>query len=369
MRERAGLSDMGHMGVFEASGPHAARFLDLTTTNYVPKLDVGESMYAYLLDPHGGCIDDLMIYRVGGERFLLVVNAANAEKDWAWLNAYNSGKFLLDPDRPWVRIEQPAVLRDLKDPELGEDRRIDLALQGPCSIDILAGLAEGGAKTVRSLARNRNAAVDLASIDTIVSRTGYTGESIGYEIYVHPDRAVGLWTRILEMGRALGAQPTGLGARDSTRTEAGLPLYGHELAGPFAIDPVEAGYEYFVKWHKPFFAGRQGLLTRMMKRKREVVRFRARGLGARLAHLGDPVVNRNGKAVGNVTSSALSGEDQVGMAVVERSAAKEGAPLSIYCIPSSGKTPTEAAKADLTTGDRVLLPLDARIIARFPEQD
>jgi glycine hydroxymethyltransferase len=135
------------------------------------------------------------------------------------------------------------------------------------------------------------------------------------------------------------------------------------------VDPVEAGYEYFVKWHKPFFVGRRGLLERMEKRKREVVRFRARGLGARLAHLGDPVVNRNGKTVGKVTSSALSGEDQVGMALVEKSAARLDAPLSIYCIPASGKSPAEGAKAELKTGDKVLLPLEARIISRFPEAD
>ncbi|MHC4777672.1 MAG: glycine cleavage system aminomethyltransferase GcvT [Planctomycetota bacterium] len=369
VRERAGLFDVGHMGVFEVSGPRAARFLDLATTNYVPKLAVGESMYAYLLDPAGACIDDLMIYRVEGERFLVVVNAANAEKDWAWLSAYNAGKHLIDPARPGARVETAAVLRDLKDPSSGGDMKIDLAFQGPLSKSILIDLASRAAhgETIRRLARNRNTPAVLGGIETIVSRTGYTGEEFGYEIYVHPKKAVALWNLILEAGRSSGVQPTGLGARDSTRTEAGLPLYGHELEGPFGVDPVEAGYEYFVKWHKPFFAGRQGLLDKMEKRKREVVRFRARGLGARMAHLGDPVVSRNGKTVGRVTSSALSSEEQIGMALLDKSAARVGAPISIYCIPSSGKSPAEGPKAELKPGDRVLLPLEGRIISRFPE--
>jgi len=368
VRERAGLFDVGHMGVFEASGPNAARFLDLVTTNYVPKIRTGESAYAYLLEPGGACIDDLMIYRVEPERFLVVVNAVNAEKDWAWLEAYNAGAYLIDPARPWARIEAPAVLRDLKDPAAGKDRLIDMALQGPASMDTLLAMP-GGAKAAERLSRmerNTNAKVTLAGMDLIVSRTGYTGEEVGFEIYVHPDEAVRLWRGILEAGKRFGVQPAGLGARDSTRTEAGLPLYGHELAGPFDIDPVEAGYESFVKWHKPFFAGRGALLERAMKRDREVVRFRAQGKGARMAHTGNPVVSRNGKAIGFVTSSALSGEDQIGMAVVKKASAKEGAPIHVFCVPSSGKAPAEGAKSELQPGDRVLLPLEAEIISRFP---
>jgi glycine hydroxymethyltransferase len=169
VREGAGLFDVGHMGVFEASGPNACRFLDLATTNYVPKLAVGESQYAYLLDPHGSCIDDLMIYRIGRERYMIVVNAVNAEKDWAWLLAYNSGKFLLDPDRPGARIEAPAVLRDLKDRASGADMLIDLALQGPRSIDVLASLARdsGTAGALSALARNTNASVTLAGLEVL----------------------------------------------------------------------------------------------------------------------------------------------------------------------------------------------------------
>ncbi|MCU0723176.1 MAG: glycine cleavage system aminomethyltransferase GcvT, partial [Planctomycetes bacterium] len=370
VRERAGLFDVGHMGVFEASGPNAARFLDLVTTNYVPRLTVGESHYSYLLDPDANCIDDLMIYRVEPQRFLLVVNASNAEKDWAWLTAYNEGRAMLDRERPWARIDAPAVLRDLKDPASGADRRIDLALQGPRSIDTLLALARNPeeAEGLKVLARNHNLRADLGGVDTIVSRTGYTGEDYGYEIYVHPDQAARLWNLILEKGRAFGVQPTGLGARDSTRTEAGLPLYGHDLEGRFKIDPIEAGYGYFVKFHKPFFAGRGPLLARMLKRDRAVVRFQARGLGARVANLGDPVVNRNGKAIGHVTSSALVGEDQIGLAIVEKAAAVENSPVSIYCIPRAGEVPEEGNKKALKPGDKVLLPMEARVVSRFPKR-
>ena len=142
VRKAAGLFDVSHMGVFEASGPHAEAFLDLVCTNYTRWYAPGESFYSYLLDPDGKVIDDLLVYRRNRDRFQIVVNASNADKDWAWLNAVNNGEVLLDRERPDLRVLRPAVLRDLKDPASGPDMRIDLALQGPASLSILQSLTD-----------------------------------------------------------------------------------------------------------------------------------------------------------------------------------------------------------------------------------
>ena len=250
IRKAAGLFDVSHMGVFEASGPHAEAFLDLVCTNYVRWYAPGESFYSYLLDPDGKVIDDLLVYRRSRDRFQIVVNASNADKDWAWLNAVNNGEVLLDRERPDLRVLRPAVLRDLKDPASGPDMRIDLALQGPASLKILQSLTDDP-RLKAQLGRVRKTGVTECVLagpstgsgqgfDLVIARTGYTGEEMGFELFVHPDRAVAFWETLLEAGKPFGLQPTGLAARDSTRTEAGLPLYGHELEGHFGISPAGA---------------------------------------------------------------------------------------------------------------------------------
>ena len=142
VRKAAGLFDVAHMGVFEISGPHATEFLDLVCSNYVRWFEPGESFYSYFLDQDGRVIDDLMVYRRGKDLYLMVVNAANADKDWAWLNAVNNGEVLIDRQRPDLRVLRPATLRNLKDPACGADMRVDLALQGPASLAILQSLTD-----------------------------------------------------------------------------------------------------------------------------------------------------------------------------------------------------------------------------------
>ncbi len=282
VRETAGLFDVAHMGVFEIAGPHATAFLDAVCSNYVAWLEDGQSLYGYLLDPDGNVIDDVMIYRRRADLYLMVVNAANEEKDWDWLNGVNERRVMIDRARPWVRVEAPAVLRNLKDPASGEWQKRDLALQGPASLPTLLALADGD-RFRTELARLRRTDLlegSLAGIPVVIARTGYTGEEWGYEIFVHPDQMPALWEKILEAGERYGVKPAGLGARDSTRTEAGLPLYGHELAGPFNISPIEAGFAGYVKYHKPFFVGRDALLAREKGRDREVIRFRVAEKGS-----------------------------------------------------------------------------------------
>jgi glycine hydroxymethyltransferase len=372
VRETAGLFDVAHMGAFEVSGPHAIAFLDTVCSNYVAWLDDGQSCYGYLLDPDSKIIDDVMIYRRRADLYLMVVNASNEEKDWDWLNAVNERRVVIDRDRPWVQVEAQATLRNLKDPASGDQQRRDLALQGPASLPTLQALTDDP-ELKAALARVRR--TDLIEceltpqgsergIPLIIARTGYCGEEWGYEILVHPDDAVRLWDAILKAGEPFGVKPAGLAARDSTRTEAGLPLYGHELAGTFDISPIEAGFPGYVKYHKPFFVGRDGLLAREAGRTREVIRFRANEKGVRRPHTGDPVVNRKGQHIGHVTSCSIDTEGYLlGLAIVEKRYNVPETPIAIF--PLGGKPLEEA----LIKGKRVALPVGATVLTRFPERE
>ena len=373
VREAAGFFDVAHMGVLEVAGPHAASFLDTVTTNYARWLDPGQSQYAYLLDPDGSVIDDIWVYCRDRDRFLVVVNAVNAEKDWAWLTAVNEGLAIIDRDNPAMSVEGKAILRDLKDPACGPDQRVDLALQGPASLPTLQAMTDDP-KVKDALARVRRTdliEVTLSGIPLVIARTGYTGEEIGYEIFVHPDQAVELSNLLLDKGAEYGVKPCGLAARDSTRIEAGLPLYGHELAGPLEIIPHEAGFPAYVKFHKPFFVGRKAVMARAARSRRELVRFQVNETGVKALRGGDhgeTVVNKRGKYVGRVTSCTLAGGIQVGLALVDRRYAEPGTQLVVYPA-ASGKGPAVKPPADLTEGDSAVLPIWATVLPRFPERE
>ncbi|MHB0877137.1 MAG: glycine cleavage system aminomethyltransferase GcvT [Anaerolineae bacterium] len=370
VRHAAGLFDVAHMGVFEVSGPNATAVLDIVSSNYAGWLQPGQSQYGYLLDPDGNVIDDIMVYYVERGRYVVIVNASNADKDWAWLNAVNEGRVLIDRDNPAARVACPATLRDLKDPAAGADRLVDIALQGPAALPTLQALTDD-AKVQDTLARLRRtdlATVTLAGMRLVVARTGYTGEDIAYEIFVHPDEAVALWQRILEKGATLGVKPCGLGARDSTRIEAGLPLYGHELDGPFGVLPQEAGFPSYLKAHKAFYVGRSAVMGRMSTAKRRLVRFKVNESGARAlrgGEHGEAIVNRRGNYIGRVTSATLVGGTQVGLALVDRRYTEVGTPLAIYPA-ATGKVGEPKAPADLAEGDSVMLPMWATVVPRFP---
>ncbi len=370
VRKAAGLFDVAHMGVFEASGPYAEAFLDLVVTNYVRWYAPGESFYAYLLDADGKVIDDLLVYRRAQDRFQIVVNASNADKDWAWLNAVNNGEVLIDRARPDLRVLRPCTLRNLKDPASGPDMRVDLALQGPASLKILQSLT-ADRRLADRLGRVRKTGVTectLAGFDLVIARTGYTGEEMGFEIFVHPERAVALWETLLEAGKPFGLQPCGLAARDSTRTEAGLPLYGHELEGHFGISPTGARFAGYVKLHKPFFIGRKPYLEAERGRTMEVARFRMNDRGVRMPKTGDPVVNKKGQAIGWVTSAAVDVDGIIlGLAYVGSRYAKPGDEIGIFNVPAK-PVMEKPNKADLAPGDKVALPDPATLVPRFPDR-
>ncbi len=366
VRSGAGLFDVAHMGVFEISGPNATPFLDTVFSNYVAWLNDGESLYGYFLAPDGSVIDDGIVYRVSSEYYYLIINASNEDKDWDWLNAVNDELVILDEDRPWIKVEAPAVLRNLKDPKSGKDQKRDIALQGPASLPTLQAMTNDPIIKIKlaRLPRTALMSCELSGIPLVIARTGYTGENWGFEILVHPDDMEKLWNTILEIGGPLGVKPAGLACRDSTRIEAGLPLYGHELAGPLSVTPVEAGFPGYVKYHKPFFVGRNALLAKEKDRERELVRFRCVEKRTRRPNMLDPVVDEHGAQVGQVTSCSVDVSGYlVGLALVNKRCCQEDYSLRIF--PLHGKTLEEG----LLTRDKVALPVEVTVLSRFPEKD
>ena len=368
VRTTAGLFDVAHMGVLEVRGESAQRFLDAITTNYVAWLWNGQCHYSYLLDPDGRCLDDILVYRRRHDRILLVVNAANAEQDEAWIRAAATGEFFLDRDRKWIQADGPVEIVNLRDPALGAEQRVDLALQGPRSFDILAAAAKNPRLLSELALKKRFEFVEgsIDGIEAMISTTGYTGERVGFELLVPPDQLVNVWKLLLEKGERFGIRPTGLAARDSTRIEAGYPLWGHELAGDYQITPIEAGYGGSVKFHKPFFVGRAHMRRHEEERTRQVVRFQLGPEVKRLVRSGNPIVGQDGKYLGAVTSNTQVGENQIGLAIVERKSAQRDTPLFMYRLPPNASRLPELKRMDqLQRGDSVLLPDRAKVISRF----
>lgn len=339
-RNAAGLFDVSHMGVYDVRGADAASFLDAVCANDCGALQPGESLYTHFLTPDADVIDDTLVYRRGFDNYLVVVNASNDDKVRAWFEAVRDGTVNVDHARPFARAYgYEAVIRNLRDPKAGNDMRVDIALQGPKSRDVLLALgADDNARaTIMKLRRTELCDARLGGFDLIVSRTGYTGEKMAFELFVHPEQSVDLWNKILKAGEPFGVKPIGLGARDSLRTEAGLPLYGHEMgvgSGKFGerdLGVAEGGFGSYVKTYKPWFIGRDAFVAREKARKGVVVRFRFDEQRNPMAHNGDAVVNANGERIGFVTSSALDKERfQTGQAFVNLEYAKEGTPIGIH---------------------------------------
>ncbi len=204
-RRDCGLFDVSHMGRFMVRGKGALTFLLQVLTNSARALEVGQAQYTFIATETGGAVDDAYLYRLAEDEYLLVVNASNRSKDWDWLCA---------------RDHQPGGSLENVSEELGM-----IALQGPNSAGLMEQIADK-----RELPEAKRNWLRTATIDdqpVIVARTGYTGESVGFELFPTRDHTVALWEKLI----AMGAAPVGLGARDSLRLEAGLPLYGHELGG------------------------------------------------------------------------------------------------------------------------------------------
>jgi glycine hydroxymethyltransferase len=339
-RQAAGLFDVSHMGVYEVKGPDAASFLDTICANDCGGLQPGESLYSQFLTPDADVIDDTLVYRRAWDKYLVVVNASNDDKDRTWFEAVRDGTVKIDNAKPWARTYgYEAVIRNLRDPKAGSDMRIDIALQGPKSRDILLAMGVDDETRARIMKLKRTELCDavVGGFDLIVSRTGYTGEKMAFELFVHPDRALDFWNAVLKAGEPFGVKPIGLGARDSLRTEAGLPLYGDEMGlgsgkhGHRDLGVAEGGFGSYVKPYKPWFIGREAYLAREKERKMVVARFRFDEQRVRPAHNGDPVVDAAGRTIGYVTSCAIDIDRFLtGQAYIEIASAKEGTPIGIY---------------------------------------
>ena len=367
VRKNAGLFDVTHMGVFQVEGPDAMAFLDSVVTNDISSLEVGESVYAHFLDSYGNVIDDTLIYRRIDLEYMIVVNASNEAKVWKWLNEVKAGSVKVDNQRPWVKAYgRRTILRNLKDPKEGKDQRVDIALQGPKSLEILLGLGfnEEDARKINHLRWSELCEVKSGDFHLVVSRTGYTGERMAFELFIHPDQVEGLFRMLLEIGKPFGLKPCGLGARDSLRTEAGLPLYGHELAGELDIGVGGAGFGSYVKTNKPWFIGREAYLLQEQERENVIARFRFSEKRVRRAHYGDPIMDEQGRVIGKVTSCATDSEGYfLGQAYVNKRYAKKGTLIYIY---QDVEKRSGTGLADLSYGERVALPDTATILRRFP---
>src|SRR5256714_7591137 len=303
VRNNVGIFDISHMGQFIVDGAGAREWLNVMLTNNIDKLEVGQGQYTFLLNERGGIIDDLIIYRIGEQKFLLVVNAARADEDFVWL----------DRHRP-------------KDVDL-KNRSADfggVAVQGPRVVKLFHALFGNDVDLPP-----RNHIVDLGFDGTNVSvaRTGYTGED-GVEIFFRGEDAIKFWTAALEKGEPLGIKPCGLGARDTLRLEVCYPLNGSDLSPE--RNPIEAGLGFFVDLTKLNFIGREALLKvkeNGSPEKLVAFRMQAKGPPPRPHYS----VFDNSERIGEVTSGTLSPSLNygIGMAYVSALHAKIGTRIDI----------------------------------------
>jgi glycine hydroxymethyltransferase len=375
VRERAGVFDCTHMGSLEVSGETAESFLNSVTTNDVSRLKAGEAQYGYILDAAGNVLDDIIVYRRGPEKFMVVVNAANEPKIKAYMSALRKGEASTGGRQ--IEFADVRDMRDTNSPGEPGDCRVDIALQGPASVEELSKLADKTAvEQIKSLKSFAFLEAKLAGIDCIISRTGYTGAKVCFELFVHPKSAAKLWQKLIDAG----ALPCGLGARDSLRVEAGLPLYGHELDGPHNITPFEAGYGWAVKLEKEFFIGKSvmekiaqtwhGLgaredTARMAVPPMKVARIELSGeKGVRPVRQNDAVLV-NGICVGWVLSSAMAGNRQIGLVYAEKDKIAEGDPVGVYYLARSESQKRKGKKEIVKKGERLEADIAGKVLSRF----
>jgi len=291
VRKAAGLFDVSHMVEITVEGPGATEFIQKIVTNDISKTRDFRIVYSPMCYPDGGVVDDLLIYKFSSEFYLLIVNASNTDKDYDWLSQNLEGK---------VQIKNLS------------DHYAQLALQGPESEKILQKLVDARLSEIKFF--NFIPEAGICGKRAIISRTGYTGED-GFEIYIKSEYAATLWDNLLEAGKDYGLVPAGLGARDTLRFEAALPLYGNELSQD--ITPLEAGLDRFVKLEKENFIGRDVLLNQKSSGlKRKIVGFEMVDRG--IPRSGYDVL-ADGEKIGYVTSGNFSPslEKNLGMALVD----------------------------------------------------
>jgi aminomethyltransferase len=272
-RANVGLFDVSHMGRFEVKGSKAFDCLQTLVTNDISKLNENQALYSPICHDNGGIIDDLIVYMINRQKFLVVVNASNREKDLDWI----------------VKHSKSAVIENIS------DKTALLALQGPLAKKVLAKAVIG--VNLDQLKPFDIAVTNIFGIECIISRTGYTGED-GFEIFFDSSE-INIWDKLMQVGSRFNIKPAGLGARDTLRLEAGLMLYGNDINEN--ITPLEVPLKWTVKFDKKEFIGKEALLTQQINRK--LVGFEI--LEKRIARHGNEVL-MNGQKVGFVTSGSFS---------------------------------------------------------------
>lgn len=303
VRATVGLFDLSHMGEFEVRGPGANAFVQKLSTNDVGRLTDGRVLYTLFCNEAGGIVDDLLIYRYTDNRYMLVVNAANIEKDLAWIRSHN---------------DTEGKIKDVS-----EDTAL-IALQGPKAIDILNPFAPE--LDVSGISFFRFVVGEVAGIRTVISRTGYTGE-IGFELYVDVNNAENLWEALYPAVIETEGQPIGLGARDTLRLEAGLRLYGVDMNDD--TNPYEVGLSKFVKSKNRQFIGKNALLKERKKGiTKQMIGFQM--LDRAVARTGYAVY-QDGEQIGEVTSGAPSPtlKCNIGFAIVTSQAISENNKIDV----------------------------------------
>lgn len=301
VRQACGVFDVSHMGEVLVTGPEAQKFVNYIFTNDVAPLADGAILYGMMLNEHGGTVDDLLVYRRKEQEYFLVINAANIDKDVAW-------------------IRKQAEKFDVKVEHLS-DKYGELAIQGPEAAEVVENVL--GIKT-DDIPFYTFKDIEIEGKPAIISRTGYTGED-GFEVYATPEATVKVWDKLMASGKAA---PCGLGCRDTLRFEAGLPLYGDELSDD--ISPVEAALSMFVKLDKPEFIGRETVADQKANGiKKKVVGLEIEGNA--IPRHGYEVLNEQDEVIGSITTGyhSITLDKNIAMALVDSKYGKLGTALKV----------------------------------------
>ncbi|MBB4117734.1 aminomethyltransferase [Mesonia hippocampi] len=304
VREHLGVFDVSHMGEFIVSGPNAVALLQKISSNDVSTLTDGKAQYAYMPNDKGGVVDDLIIYRFTAEKYLLVVNASNIEKDWAWIEKQNKG---ID-----------AELRNVSD-----DYSL-LAIQGPKAVEAMQQLTDVNLSEIKFY---HFVVGTFAGIDNvIISATGYTGSG-GFEIYFKNDNAESIWNKVFEAGKDFNIKPIGLAARDTLRLEMGFCLYGNDIDE--TTSPIEAGLSWITKFTKDFVNAENLKKEKEEGPKRRLIAFELTERGIpRKDYL---ITDENDNEIGIVTSGTMSPSTgkAIGLGYVNTPLHKQGSKIFI----------------------------------------
>lgn len=304
VRTQAGLFDVSHMGEIWVNGPQAEQAISWMTCNNLGVLSNGRAQYNAIINPQGGVVDDIIVYRVAADRFFVCVNASNALKDFQWFSEHGR--------RFDARFDNVS------------DSFGQIALQGPRAVEIM-NLLGGPFAQATALQGFYFSQFEYRGAEVLCARTGYSGED-GFEIFISAEATADLWRQLLDIGMPLGLVPAGLGARDSLRLEACYPLHGHELADD--ITAIESGLGWIVKPDKGDFIGKE-ILARQKKdgAPRSLVAFAVEDAG--IARHGDKLFSEAGQEIGHVTSGTRTPtlNRSVGLALVASASSAVGSPM------------------------------------------